>query len=52
MPTGVKGGRDLEDAWYDDDNDLQVRFRTVGGVRIRYANSGGPYETTVVLTSP
>ena len=31
---------------------LQVRFRTVDGVRIRYADSGGPHETTVVLTSP
>ena len=30
----------------------QVRFRTIDGVRIRYADSGGPYETTVVLTSP
>ena len=30
----------------------QVRFRTVDGVRIRYADSGGPHETTVVLTSP
>ncbi len=31
---------------------LQVQFRTVDGVRIRYADSGGPHETTVVLTSP
>ena len=30
----------------------QVRFRTIGGVRIRYADSGAPHETTVVLTSP
>ena len=30
----------------------QVSFRTVDGVRIRYADSGGPQETAVVLTSP
>jgi pimeloyl-ACP methyl ester carboxylesterase len=31
---------------------LQVRFRTVDGVRIRYADSEGPNERTVLLTSP
>jgi pimeloyl-ACP methyl ester carboxylesterase len=30
----------------------QVRFRTVDGVRIRYADSGGSQGPTVVLTSP
>jgi len=30
----------------------QVRFRTVDGVRIRYADSGGSQEPAVVLTSP
>lgn len=30
----------------------EVRFRTVDGVRIRYADSGGSRDTTVVLTSP
>jgi pimeloyl-ACP methyl ester carboxylesterase len=30
----------------------QVRFRTVGGVRIRYAESDGPAEPTLLLTSP
>lgn len=30
----------------------QVQFRTVDGVRIRYADSGGPLEPTIVLTSP
>ena len=30
----------------------QVRFRTVGGVRIRYADSGSPQKPAVVLTSP
>ena len=28
------------------------RFRTIDGVRIRYADSGDPHKTTVVLTSP
>jgi pimeloyl-ACP methyl ester carboxylesterase len=31
---------------------LQVDFRTVDGVRIRYADSGGSRERTVLLTSP
>src|SRR4051812_12626410 len=31
---------------------LRVHFRTVDGVRIRYAESGGPPERTVLLTSP
>jgi pimeloyl-ACP methyl ester carboxylesterase len=30
----------------------QVQFRTVDGVRIRYADSGGSQEPTVLLTSP
>jgi pimeloyl-ACP methyl ester carboxylesterase len=30
----------------------QVRFRTIDGVQIRYADSGGPREATIVLTSP
>jgi pimeloyl-ACP methyl ester carboxylesterase len=29
-----------------------VRFRTVDGVRIRYADSGGSHEPVVLLTSP
>src|SRR6266571_9206305 len=29
-----------------------VRFRTIDGVRIRYADSGSPQEPAVVLTSP
>ena len=29
-----------------------VRFRTIDGVRIRYADSGGSQKPTVVLTSP
>ena len=30
----------------------QVQFRTVDGVRIRFADSGGPQAPTLVLTSP
>jgi pimeloyl-ACP methyl ester carboxylesterase len=30
----------------------QVQFRTVDGVRIRYADSGGSQEPTILLTSP
>jgi pimeloyl-ACP methyl ester carboxylesterase len=30
----------------------EVRFRTVDGVRIRYADSGGSHKPVVVLTSP
>src|SRR4051794_31319099 len=31
---------------------LQVQFRTVHGVRIRYADSGGSHKPTLLLTSP
>jgi pimeloyl-ACP methyl ester carboxylesterase len=31
---------------------LEVRFRTVGGVRIRYAESGASRQPTLLLTSP
>lgn len=30
----------------------RVRFRTVDGIRLRYADSGGPQEPAVLLTSP
>ena len=30
----------------------EVRFRTIGGVRIRYADSGGSHEPAVLFTSP
>jgi pimeloyl-ACP methyl ester carboxylesterase len=30
----------------------EVRFLNVDGVRIRYADTGGPHESVVVLTSP
>jgi hypothetical protein len=29
-----------------------VAFRTIDGARIRYTDSGGPQEPTVLLTSP
>jgi pimeloyl-ACP methyl ester carboxylesterase len=31
---------------------FRVSFRSIDGVRIRYADSGGPEQPTVVLTSP
>jgi pimeloyl-ACP methyl ester carboxylesterase len=31
---------------------IEPEFRTVDGVRIRYADSGGPHERTVLLTCP
>lgn len=31
---------------------MRVGYRTIGGVRIRYAESDGPADRTVVLTSP
>jgi hypothetical protein len=30
----------------------QVQFRTIDGVRVRYADSGASWGPTVVLTSP
>jgi pimeloyl-ACP methyl ester carboxylesterase len=30
----------------------EMRFRTIGGVRIRYADSGGSQEAALLLTSP
>ena len=31
---------------------IEPRFRTVGGVKIRYADSGGSHDSTLLLTSP
>jgi pimeloyl-ACP methyl ester carboxylesterase len=31
---------------------IDVDYRTIDGVRIRYANSGGPHEPALLLTSP
>ena len=31
---------------------IEPRFRTIDGVKIRYADSGGPQERVVLLTSP
>jgi hypothetical protein len=30
----------------------QIRFRTVDGLRIRYAESDGSHDTVLLLTSP
>ena len=30
----------------------EVQFRALGGVRLRYADTGGPRERTILLTSP
>jgi pimeloyl-ACP methyl ester carboxylesterase len=34
------------------DTALQVQFRTIDGIRIRYADSGGSQEPVILLTSP
>ncbi|MGO9763098.1 MAG: hypothetical protein ACLP1Q_17745, partial [Solirubrobacteraceae bacterium] len=31
---------------------MRIGFRTVDGVRIRYAESDGPADRTIMLTSP
>ncbi|WUJ70219.1 alpha/beta hydrolase [Kribbella soli] len=31
---------------------IETQFRTVDGVQIRYADTGGPHDTTLLLTSP
>jgi pimeloyl-ACP methyl ester carboxylesterase len=31
---------------------ITPRFRTIDGVRVRYADSGGPHERVILLTSP
>ena len=49
---GAEDGPALEDGGMPTTMTLQVRFRTVAGVRIRYADSGGSQEPAVVLTSP
>ena len=33
-------------------NSIEPRFRTIEGLRIRYADSAGPHERTLLLTSP
>jgi pimeloyl-ACP methyl ester carboxylesterase len=49
---GSKDGPNLEDCAMPTTTTPQVNFRTVDGLRIRYADSGGSQERTVVLTSP
>jgi pimeloyl-ACP methyl ester carboxylesterase len=50
--TGSKDELNLEDCAMPTTTTPQVNFRTVDGLRIRYADSGGSQEPTVVLTSP
>jgi pimeloyl-ACP methyl ester carboxylesterase len=45
-------GPNLEDCCMSTTTTPQVRFRSIDGVRIRYADTGGSQEPTVVLTSP
>jgi pimeloyl-ACP methyl ester carboxylesterase len=42
----------LEDCYMTTTTTPHVRFRTIDGVRIRYADSGSPQKSAVVLTSP
>jgi pimeloyl-ACP methyl ester carboxylesterase len=47
-----KDGPNLEDRGMPTTTTLHVRFRTIDGVWIRYADSGSSQRPTVVLTSP
>jgi pimeloyl-ACP methyl ester carboxylesterase len=47
-----KTGLNLEDCCMSMTMTPQVRFRTIGGVRIRSADSGASHKPAVVLTSP
>jgi pimeloyl-ACP methyl ester carboxylesterase len=50
--VGSKDGPNLEDCHMPTKTTPQVRFRTIDGVRIRYADSGSSEKPAVVLTSP
>src|SRR4029453_13326916 len=50
--TGATRGLNPEAARMSTATTPQLHFRTVDGVRIRYADSGGSQEPTVLLTSP
>jgi pimeloyl-ACP methyl ester carboxylesterase len=50
--TGAKDGPNAEAALMATTTNLRVDFRTVDGIRIRYADSGGLGEPAVLLTSP
>jgi hypothetical protein len=41
-----------DDAYMPTTAVIQTQFRTVDGVRIRYAESDGQHEETLLLTSP
>ena len=50
--AGSKDGPNLEECHMPTTTTLQIRFRAIDGVRIRYADSGSSQRPTVVLTSP
>jgi pimeloyl-ACP methyl ester carboxylesterase len=50
--AGSKDRPDREDGYMPTTTIPQVRFRTIDGVRIRYADSGNSRKPAVVLTSP
>src|SRR5580704_16390814 len=50
--AGSKDEPNQEDCHMPTTTTPQVRFRTIDGVRIRYADSGSPQKPAVVLTSP
>jgi pimeloyl-ACP methyl ester carboxylesterase len=50
--TGAKGGERIEDQRTPAIAAIEPQFRTVDGLRIRYAEGDGPPERTVLLTSP
>jgi pimeloyl-ACP methyl ester carboxylesterase len=50
--AGSKTGPNLEDCCMPTTTTPQVRFRTVDGVRIRYADTGSSHKPTALLTSP
>jgi len=50
--AGVKDGPHLEDCYMPTTMTPQVRFRTIDGVQIRYADSGSSQKPAVLLTSP
>jgi pimeloyl-ACP methyl ester carboxylesterase len=52
VPTGAKDSPATEDVRVATTTAPEVQFRTFDGVRVRYADSDGLQQPTVVLTSP
>jgi pimeloyl-ACP methyl ester carboxylesterase len=50
--AGSKDGPNEEDCCMPTTTTPQVRFRTTGGIQIRYADSGSSHKAAVLLTSP